>query len=71
MAKLRVGVDIASINKSQLANLPVPLPPVAAQRRFADGIRKAGSLAAHHDHALTQLDALFASLQARAFAGEL
>ena len=62
---------IASINMGQLRAFPLLLPPRELQDRFArelDAIGKALSTARAH---LAQLDALFASLQHRAFRGEL
>lgn len=62
---------IASINMTQLKGFPVLVPPVDLQRRFATAVesveRQKTRLRAH----LAELDALFASLQARAFNGEL
>ena len=62
---------IASINKTQLAALPVPLPPLDLQKEFYQRLaafRTHASAAAQH---WRSLDAAFASLQARAFKGEL
>jgi len=60
-----------NVNTKEIAGLRVPMPPIADQRRFVrfegetEGIRTA------LEASLTQLDALFASLQHRAFRGEL
>ena len=54
-----------------LRRLPLPVPPRALQQTFATRIQAIDSLKATHRAALTQLDALFASLQHRAFAGQL
>ncbi|MGE0498451.1 MAG: restriction endonuclease subunit S [Ramlibacter sp.] len=51
--------------------LKVALPPLALQQTFATRIQAIEALKATHRAALAQLDALFASLQQRAFAGEL
>ena len=51
--------------------LRVALPPLALQQTFATRIQTIEALKATHRAALAQLDALFASLQQRAFAGDL
>lgn len=62
---------IASINMSQLKGFPLLLPPLALQQEFARRIAAVEKLKAAHRAFLTQLDELFASLQHRAFRGEL
>ena len=62
---------IASINMTQLREFPLLLPPLALQRTFATRIQAVESLRATHRAALAESDALFASLQHRAFAGQL
>lgn len=62
---------IASINMTQLRGFPVLLPPLALQRDFARRIAAVEKLKAAHRASLAELDALFASLQHRAFRGEL
>jgi type I restriction enzyme, S subunit len=62
---------IASINMTQLKGFPLLVPPLALQQTFATRIQAIESLKTTHRTALTELDALFASLQQRAFAGEL
>jgi type I restriction enzyme S subunit len=62
---------IASINMTQLKGFPVLVPPLPLQQTFATRIAAIEALKATHRSALAQLDALFASLQQRAFAGEL
>ncbi len=54
-----------------LRRLPLPVPPRALQQTFATRIKAVESLKATHRAALASLDALFASLQHRAFAGQL
>ena len=60
-----------NINLKILRNLPVPSPPQDLQEHFATTVhcieQQKSRLRAH----LAELDTLFASLQARAFAGEL
>ena len=54
-----------------LRQLPMPLPPTRYQREFVSRIAGVETLRAAHRASLTQFDALFASLQHRAFRGEL
>jgi len=56
---------------TQLRALPIPLPPLPLQREFARHVTAVEALKASHRASLTELDALFASLQHRAFRGEL
>jgi type I restriction enzyme, S subunit len=62
---------IASINITQLKGFPLIVPPTPLQEAFADHIRALEALKANHQKALAELDALFASLQQRAFKGTL
>lgn len=62
---------IASINMTQLRSFPLLLPPLPLQQTFAIRIASIEALKATHRRALAALDALFASLQQRAFAGQL
>jgi len=54
-----------------LRRLPMPLPPITLQRAFAQRIAAIEKLKMAQRASLAQLDALFASLQHRAFRGEL
>jgi type I restriction enzyme S subunit len=49
----------------------IALPPLPLQQTVATRIASIEALKATHRHALAALDALFASLQQRAFAGAL
>ena len=51
--------------------MPVTVPPLPLQQTFATRIAAIEALKATHRRALAALDALFASLQQRAFAGAL
>jgi type I restriction enzyme, S subunit len=62
---------IASINATQLKNFPLLTPPIELQRDFSNKVRKLYSCKSLHESHLGGLDALFASLQHRAFRGEL
>lgn len=59
------------LNRANLDRIPVALPPIALQQTFATRIAAIEALKATHRQALATLDALFASLQQRAFAGAL
>jgi type I restriction enzyme S subunit len=69
MAKQTTG--IASINKTQLSATPVKVPPLELQQTFASRVAAVERLKESHRRHLAELDALFASLQHRAFKGEL
>lgn len=60
-----------NINLAILRGLNIPLPPLPLQQTFATRIQAIEALKATHRAALAQLDALFAALQQRAFAGQL
>ena len=62
---------IASINMTQLRGFPLLLPPIELQQEFTRRVAAVDKLKAAHRASLAQLDALFASLQHRAFRGEL
>jgi type I restriction enzyme S subunit len=60
-----------NINIDGLSSIPVDLVPIDQQRRFARSIDALNGVMTHHRAHLAKLDALFASLQHRAFRGEL
>lgn len=62
---------ISGINQSNLERVQVVLPPLPLQQTFATRIQAIEALKAAHCAALADLDALFTSLQHRAFRGEL
>lgn len=64
-------LDLPFINQGMILDNPIPIPPLALQQTFATRIQAIESLKTTHRSALTELDELFASLQQRAFAGEL
>ena len=65
------GGNQENLNLQLLGSFEVLLPPLPLQQTFATRIQAIESLKATHRAALTALDALFASLQQRAFAGAL
>ncbi len=62
---------IASINMTQLKALPVPVPSPKEQQTFADRIQHLNTQRLAVERALAADNELFASLQSRAFRGEL
>lgn len=71
MVRHTKGVAVRGINLGDLRKLPLPCPPLAKQQEFASTMklvevqRQAACIQLEH------LDAIFAGLQARAFAGQL
>jgi type I restriction enzyme S subunit len=69
VAKKTTG--IASINKTQLSNFPVVLPPVALQERFAAQVAVVESIVLQQANALQKAEATFQALLTGAFSGDL
>lgn len=65
------GAIMSGLNMGLIKSLPVLLPPLERQRLFASRCQAIHELRSPHVAALTELDLLFASLQHRAFRGEL
>lgn len=65
------GVRQANISNKDVTNLRVPLPTLDLQRRFAAIVESVEKQKTRQRAHLAELDALFASLQSRAFNGEL
>ena len=63
--------NVFAIYYKDLRSLPLPLPPISLQREFARRVAAVEKLKTAQRAALAELDALFASLQHRAFRGEL
>ena len=71
---LRAGKSTSGLNTISVSNVretPIALPPLPLQQTFATRIAAIEALKATHRRALAALDALFASLQQRAFTGAL
>lgn len=64
-------VTIAHLTGVKLKNLPLPLPPFDLQRTFAAIVKSVEQQKASQRAHLNELDTLFASLQSRAFRGDL
>lgn len=62
---------MSGLNMGIIKGLPIPLPPLALQRRFAAIVESVEQQKARLREHLAELDTLFASLQQRAFNGEL
>ena len=62
---------MTTIDQQSLCSIELPLPPVKLQHEFAGRIRAVEKLKVAHRASLAELDALFATLQNRAFKGEL
>jgi type I restriction enzyme S subunit len=62
---------IATINMTQLKSFPMLIPPLKAQLEFANRVSRLEILRSTHLRSVVELDQLFASLQHRAFRGEL
>jgi type I restriction enzyme, S subunit len=60
-----------TITAEGIKKIKLPLPPLALQQEFADRIGEIEALKAQHRESLAKMDTLFASLQHRAFRGEL
>jgi type I restriction enzyme S subunit len=62
---------IASINMTQLRGFPLLVPPIELQNEFAKRISNLQTLYSQFEQGLVGIEHLFASLQHRAFRGEL
>jgi type I restriction enzyme S subunit len=65
------STTILTIKAPDLKRLPFPLPPITLQREFARRVKAVEALNTAQRASLAELDALFVSLQHRAFRGEL
>jgi type I restriction enzyme S subunit len=65
------GVTMANLNKNIVGALPIPVPSLALQFEFATQLMSIEKLQNSMYSSLSEHDALFTSLQHRAFRGEL
>jgi type I restriction enzyme, S subunit len=65
------GAIMSGLNMGLIKRMPVPLPPIPLQRQFARQVTAVEALKTAQRASLAELDALFATLQHRAFRGEL
>ncbi len=71
---LRAGKTTSGLNTisvSEVRGTPVAVPPIRLQREFARRVTAVERMKTAHRASLAELDALFATLQHRAFRGEL
>lgn len=66
-----LGITMPNLNSAMVETLEVPVPPVDLQRRFADRVAEVEEERRRLERSADRLDELFASLQHRAFRGEL
>jgi type I restriction enzyme S subunit len=71
LARTAKGAIMAGLNMGLIKAMPLVVPPLALQKAFSTRIQAVEALKATHRTALAELDALFASLQHRAFTGAL
>ncbi len=69
--ELMRGQTRVRISMGRLRGLKIPVPPLSLQHEFAARLTSVERLRNREEAALAELDALFASLQHRAFNGEL
>lgn len=67
----RTTSGLNTISTSAVKEMPVALPPLALQEKFAKLISAVDWVKIKHIEHLAELDALFSSVQSRAFRGEL
>ncbi|HKP35657.1 MAG TPA: restriction endonuclease subunit S [Pyrinomonadaceae bacterium] len=67
----RVEGARANISLTDLRELSLPVPPITLQRKFSGRVKAVEKLKTAHLASLADMDALFSSLQHRAFRGEL
>lgn len=65
------GAIMSGLNMGIIQAMPLIIPPIEIQTEFVERLGSIESLKASHRASLAHLDALFASLQDRAFRGEL
>jgi len=71
ITRLVTGTAQQNFGPSHLKQIAITIPPLCQQERLSSHLSAISSLQATHRTALAELDALFASLQHRAFRGEL
>ena len=65
------GIDQFKLNRKSMDKIPVAVPPIELQQEFAQRIRAIEDQKSRFEAHLGELGSLFASLQSRAFKGEL
>jgi type I restriction enzyme S subunit len=65
------GIGVPNLHLKEIRKTKIPVPPVTLQREFARRVTAVEALKTAQRASLAELDALFATLQHRAFRGEL
>jgi type I restriction enzyme S subunit len=65
------GAIMAGLNMGIVSDMPIAVPPLQLQGEYDRRVTTMKNLEAAYRASLAELDALFASLQQRAFRGEL
>jgi len=65
------GIGVPNLHLKEIRQTRIPVPPIELQRKFARLVNVTELESKAHRASLAELDALFASLQHRAFRGEL
>ena len=65
------GCNIKSLNQTILGNIPIIVPPIEEQNKFAQIVEKVEAQKQKNEQVIEQMDNLFNSLSQRAFKGEL
>lgn len=71
MIDAAIGANYPAVSDAKVKASSIPLPPLDLQHRFAAIVESIERRKARLRSHLAELDALFASLQSRAFKGEL
>lgn len=71
LSSIASGSSVPQLNKQDLIPLKIQVPPLPIQKSFVNRIEAIEAIKANNVSALRELDTLFASLQHRAFRGEL
>ncbi|SCG15046.1 type I restriction enzyme, S subunit [Micromonospora echinofusca] len=69
--RLQRGARQKNLNIGMIREIAIPLPPMRLQKEFRERVVNTERLKEGHRQSLAELDALFASLQERAFRGAL
>lgn len=76
-AKRKILAELASggaqkfLGLNQIKKIPIVIPPITLQNKFACIVEKVESLKSHYQQNLTDLEALYGELSQQAFKGEL
>jgi type I restriction enzyme S subunit len=71
LQSLNKATGVPGLNRNDAYRLEIPLPPLEEQNLFADRVQEIDEFLGRMSETLSVNDALFTSLQHRAFAGEL